>query len=179
MRMPVSILIMGWVISAYGIGYAAPRLVACPLPWSVLESSSLSPLGERVARDGAFTSRRRTGEGVPAPVGAARREDHLGPASPKANAPKQLPHSQQRPIPGNSANVHRPGSTKPDAAARSVFGTANHALVVRTPNVVRSSAPSFNDARHRSPNPAVVSGSLNSHSHNTAAINGARVSRRP
>ena len=33
---------------------------------SLCEDPVLSPLGERVARDGAFTGRRGTGEGVPA-----------------------------------------------------------------------------------------------------------------
>ncbi len=98
----------------------------------------------------------------------------------KANRPKQLPNSRQRSIPGNA--LHQPGSDKSGGAAKSGFirnETVNNALAVRTPSVVRPTVPSLNNVRHRSPNPAVVGGSPNSHSSNTGAINGTRMNRKP
>jgi hypothetical protein len=52
-------------------------------------------------------------------------------------------------------------------------------LAARTPSVVRPTVPSFNNVRHRSPNPAVVGGSPSSHSSNSGAINGTRMNRKP
>jgi hypothetical protein len=178
-----------------------------PLPWGVRQNSALSPLGERVARAGVFTSRRGTSEGVPTwirlpdhsslphkfpwaegvpqPAFSSARQltgtvrSHSGAASQKVNRPEQLPNNRQRSIAGNPPNVHKPGSNRSATTARSVFGAVNNALPVRTLNVVRPSAPSFNNVRHRSPNPAVVSGSTDFHSRNTGAINGTRMNRKP
>jgi hypothetical protein len=79
-------------------------------------------------------------------------------------------------------NLHQPGSDKSGGAAKSGFiqnETVNNALAARTPSVVRPTVPSLNNVRHRSPNPAVVSGSLTSHSSSTGAINGTRMKRKP
>ena len=104
-------------------------------------------------------------------------------ASPtKVNHSTQLPNGRQRSLPGDAMNLHQPGSNKSGGAAKSGLirnETVNTAVAVRTPNVVRSTAPSFNNVRHRSPNPAVVGGSANSLRSNTAAINGDRIHRRP
>jgi|SRR5208337_1732132 len=100
----------------------------------------------------------------------------------KVDRPKQLPNSRQRSLPGNGMNFHQPGSNKSAGAAKSGFipnEGANIALAVRTPSVVRPSVPSFNNGRHRGPNPAVVGGSPNSHRSNTGAINGTRMNRKP
>jgi hypothetical protein len=98
----------------------------------------------------------------------------------KVNRPKQLPNSRQRSLPGNA--LHQPGSNKSGGAAKGGLiqnETVNNALAVRTPSVVRPTVLSPNNVRHRSPNPAVVSGSPNSHSSNTGSINGTRMSRKP
>jgi hypothetical protein len=100
----------------------------------------------------------------------------------KANRPKQLPNSRQRSLPGNLMNLHQPGSNKSGGAAKGgLFQSepVNNALAVRTPSVVRPTVPSFNNARHRSPNPAVVSGSAGSQSRNISALNGIRMNRHP
>jgi hypothetical protein len=100
----------------------------------------------------------------------------------KANRPQQLPNSRQLSLPGNAMNLHQPGSDKSSGAAKSGTirnETGNIALAVRTPSVVRPTVPSFNNVRHRGPNPAAVGGSPNSHSSNTGAINGTRMNRKP
>jgi hypothetical protein len=79
-------------------------------------------------------------------------------------------------------NLHQPGSDKSGGVAKGGLiqhQTLNNALAVRTPSVVRPTVPALNNVRHRSPNPAVVAGSVNSDSRNTGAINGTRMNRRP
>ena len=98
----------------------------------------------------------------------------------KVNRPRQLPRSRQRSLPGNA--LHQPASNKSGGVAKGGLipnETVNNAWAVRTPSVVRPSAPSFNYLRHRSPNPAVVGGSPSSHGSNTGAINGTRMNRKP
>jgi hypothetical protein len=199
-------LTMTWAALTHEMGYAVPELVPCPIPRSVGENSALSPLGERAAygnsalsplgervpRDGVLVSRRGTGEGVPTKTGqpafsSARQptgtvRSHLGAAPQKVNRPKQLPNSRQRFLSGDGTNLHQPGSNKSGRAEKSGFTrneTVNIAVAVRTPSVVRPSAPSLNNVRHRSPNPAVVGGAANSHRSNTAAISGTRMNRKP
>jgi hypothetical protein len=103
-----------------------------------------------------------------------------------ANHPKQLPNGRTRSIAGNAASLHQPGSGKSGAAAKVGLiqnETASNAMPVGPPGTVRPTAvtlnPSFNNVRHRGPNPAVVSGSANSASRNTGAINGTRMHRKP
>jgi len=150
------LLTMSWATLTHGTGYAVPELVLSPFPG---------------------------GEGVPQPAhssaGVGRARGQSGPASQKVNRPKQLPNSRQRSLPGNAVNVHQPGSNSSGGAARSRFGAANNALIVRTPNVVRPIAPSFNNLRHRSPNPAVLGGAPNSHSTNTGTTDGTRMNHKP
>jgi len=98
----------------------------------------------------------------------------------KVNHPKQLPRSQHRSLPGNA--LHQPASKKSGGAAKNGLipnEAVNNALAARTPSVVRPTVPSFNNVRHRSPNPAVVGGSPSSHSSNSGAINGTRMNRKP
>jgi hypothetical protein len=249
-------------------------LLFLTMSWATLtlamcENSTLSPLGERVARDSVLISRRGTGlrppegygrsesaarygpqagEGVPTRIGLAqpsrlsrRLAGGEGVASPafspadtphrpvqggagwtfarrrvmdaqgaepatarlpsarlrearrqvrgrsasvsqSANRPKQFPNNRQRYTPGNPVNVHQPGSNKSGGAAKSGFignGTGKNAFAVRAPSLVRPTAPPFNNVRHRSPNPAVVSGSASSQRNNTEAINGTRMNRKP
>jgi hypothetical protein len=79
-------------------------------------------------------------------------------------------------------NLGQPGSSKFAAAAKSGFvrsETVSNALSARAPSVVRPTAPSVTNVRHRSPNPAVVAGAPNSRSSNAAALNGTRMNRKP
>jgi hypothetical protein len=139
-------------------GHSTPRLVAGPLP-----------RGEGVGRP-AFS-----------PAGAGQVRGHSAPASPKLNRPKQVLNSRKGSLAGNAMNLHQPDSNKSSGAAKSGFirnETVNNALGVRAPSVVRPTAPSFNNVRHRGPNPAVVGGSLNSHGTNTGTIDGTRMNHR-
>jgi len=174
MRMPVIILIMGWVLSAYGMGYAAPRLAACPLPWGV---GFVDPDG--VQRTPGI------GEGVsqPAfsPAGAGRVRGHSALTSLKVNPQKQVSNSRRGPLAGDARSLRQPGSDKPrDAAIGGLIHgqTVNNGALVRAPNVVRSATPTLSSVRHRSPNPAVVSGSLPSHGARTGTIDGTRMNHK-
>jgi hypothetical protein len=83
-------------------------------------------------------------------------------------------------MPGNA--LHQPGSDRSGVAAKGGLiqnEAVNIALAVRTPSVARPVVPSLNNVRHRSSNPAVASGSPNSHSSDTGAINGTRMNRKP
>jgi hypothetical protein len=174
MRMPVFILIMGWVMLAHVTGYAAPRLFACPLPWGV----------RLVDPDGV----QRTpgiGEGVAQPAFSAasvrQERGQSAPASPKVNPPKQVLNSRKGSLAGNARSLRQLGSDKPrDAAIGALIHgkTVNHGALVRAPNVIRSATPTLSDVRHRSPNPAVVSGSLTSHGANTGTIDGTRMNHK-
>jgi hypothetical protein len=117
------------------------------------------------------------------PAWARKRvRDSSGPASSKVNRPKQLPNGRQRSLPGNAMNLHQPVLNKSGTELKTGFipnETVNNVLAVRTPSIVRPTAPSFNNVRHRSPNPAVVGGSANSQSSKTGTINGTRMNRKP
>ena len=79
-------------------------------------------------------------------------------------------------------NLHQPGSDKSGGAAKGGLiqnETVHNALPVRPSSVVRPTAPSLNNVRHRGPNPAVIGGSANSDRRNTGAINGTRMNRKP
>jgi len=117
----------------------------------------------------------------PAQGGAGRVGGHSAPASRKANRPQQPLNSRQGSLAGEGTKRRQPGSDQFRGATNgeSIQGkTVNKAVPVRTPSAVRPTAPVVNNLRHRSPNAAVVSGSLNSHSSNTGAINGARMNHR-
>ena len=112
---------------------------------------------------------------------AGRAKGRLGAASPRINRPKQLPNRRQGSPAGNPVKLGQPGSSKSVAAAKSAFvssETVNNTLASRAPSALRPTAPSFTNARHRSPNPAVVAGAPNAHRSDTAALNGTRMNRR-
>jgi hypothetical protein len=99
---------------------------------------------------------------------------------------KSIPYSRKRSMPGNAINSHRPDSDKSGGAANGGLvrnEPVNNALPVRPTSAVRAPVaslnPSLNTVRHRGPNPAVVSGSANSLSRTTGAINGTRMNRKP
>ena len=177
-------LTMSWATLAHGTGYVALDSVLRPV--KNVEAPGPVPGGEGISHavSELLLYPLPRGEGVPQPAllpaGAGRVRGHGGPTSQKVNRPKQLPNSRQRSMPANA--LHQPGSDKFGGAAKGGLipnETINNAWVVRTPSVIRSTAPSFNNMRHRSPNPAVVGASPNSHSSNTGAINGTRMNRKP
>jgi hypothetical protein len=150
---------------------------------STLLSPVARPLPSLLARPGLFACPLPWGEGVPRPAlssaDAGRVRGLSAPTPGKVSRPNRPPTGQRRTPVGNATKFHQPGSDKSVSAAKSGFiGTATLSSA-RTPSVARSAALSFNNLRHRSPNPAVVVGSSNSHSRNTAAINGTRMSREP
>lgn len=101
---------------------------------------------------------------------------------PKASGPSQPPKGHERSTSGDAMNLHQPGPDKSVGAAKGGLlqnEAGNNPLRVRPSSVVRPAAPSLDNVRHRSPNPAVVSGSANATTRNTGAINGALVKRKP
>lgn len=92
------------------------------------------------------------------------------------------PNSRERSMSTNAANFHQPGPNRSGAVAKGVpiqNETVNDALPVRPSGVVRGTASSLNNVRHRAPNPAVIGGAANSQGKNTGAINGTRMNRKP
>jgi len=157
-RLPVFILIMGWVMSV------PTELALCPLAW-----------GEGVPRP-AFSS-----AGAPHhPVqgGARRVRGHFGPTSQKMNLPKQLPNRRQGFPAGNPVNLGQPGLSKLAAGAKSGFVRNETVNNHWTPSVVRPTAQSFNNVRHHSPNLAVVGGPAKTQADGTGSVNGTRMNRR-
>jgi hypothetical protein len=102
-----------------------------------------------------------------------------------ANRPKQPPTRRKRPLPRNAASQRQPALARSGDAAKNRLvenETANRGLPVGPASVrpsVASLNPLPNNVHHRGPNPAVVSGSANSRSGNTGAINGNYMHRRP
>jgi len=160
-------------------------LVLCPLAQAgaiPLTEAVLCPL-PRAASEGSETAGPLPREGVahPAfsPAGARRVRGDSHPASQNVNRRKPLPGT--RSTMGKVMNVHQPGSAKSSGGAKSGFSrseTVNNALAARPPNLLRPSVPSFNNVRHRNPNPAVVSGSLTSHGGNTGTLVGTRMNHK-
>ena len=182
------LLTMSWVALTHEMGYAVPMSPASlqTSPASSVNTASGHPGdGERAApaADGKYPKQGKTSHEQ---RGHDRLSDMNHPPSraslTRVNRSQELPKSGQRSLPGNSMNLHQPGSDKSSGVANSGLirnETVNNALAVRTSNVVRSTSPSFNNVRHRSPNSAVVGGPANSHSSNIGTINGTLISGRP
>ena len=110
--------------------------------------------GPRASEDGTATPKRPDQPKVP---------DKRRPVAPTANGPKQLPNQQNR-IQSRSA----------------MYGqVASKTSPIRPTNLVRPPAASPSHVRHHSPNSAVITGSANSNTRSTGAINGTRMSHRP
>jgi hypothetical protein len=93
----------------------------------------------------------------------------------KVNHTKPLANNRPRSLTGNSMNHPQLRSDKLGGAASGGFvgnAAVHNPALVQTESAVRPAAPSLNPVRHRSPNPAVVGGSLNSHSGNTGVLDG-------
>jgi hypothetical protein len=176
-------LTMSWAGLTQGIGCAAPSQRTSP-EGSANTVSAHPHDAEHAAP--ADDGRRQAGEKA-----SDEQQDHgrasdtnhppSGASLIKANHPKQLLNSRQRSTPGNAINLHQPGSDKSGGAAKGGLiqnETVHNALPVRTPSVIRPTVPSLNNVRHRSPNPAVVAGSVNSDRRNTGVIDGTRMNRK-
>ena len=105
-----------------------------------------------------------------------------------AKHPKPLPNSRKAPVSGQAMNLLRPGpSGSRIALPARLPGVGRNAL--STPGMVRSNTVRPNIAgpnivrpdtvRHRSPNPAVIGGSVPVARRNTGGIDGTRIYRRP
>ena len=181
------LLTMSRVALTHEMGYAVPMSPASlqTSPASSVNTASGHPGdGERAApaADGKYLTEGKTSHEQ---RGHGRLSDTNHPPSraslTRVNRSQQLPKSGQRSLPGNTMNLHQPGSDKSSGVAKSGFirnETVNNAWAVRTPNVARPTALSIDNVRHRSPNPAVVGGPANSHGSNTGAINGTHMNRK-
>lgn len=113
-------------------------------------------------------------------AGSPQARGRTGLASPKAHRSIPLPKT-----PSTSGKRLNPGSLGANQSVGPVKGaslrsqTARSALAARTSGSTRPAAPLFSNARHRSPNPALVGGSAGASGRNAAAINGSAMKRRP
>lgn len=112
-------------------------------------------------------------------------DKHYGGASRVvANRPKQSDDKHQFHqlfASGNAVDLH---DVIAESAARNPKpGFAAHPTIRGAPNApasaFRRELPTPNDVRHRSPNPAAVSGLAYANTHGDAGINGTRVNRKP
>jgi hypothetical protein len=77
--------------------------------------------------------------------------------------------------------IRRPGSNKFGGAGGKALipsEALNSTVPVRSPIVVRPAPAAFSNVRHRSPNPAIISGLVNSKTWKSGAINGTHMDRR-
>ena len=81
----------------------------------------------------------------------------------------------------NAISLHQPGSTRSGVDQGKVLfqkETVSNTVPVRSPRIVRPTPTTLNNVRHRSPNPAIVNGFVNSKTGTAGAINGTRMDRR-
>jgi len=169
--------------SALPWGEGASVEAASPLPRSegaFVEAASPLPRGEGAFVEAASPLPR--GEGVPRPAlssaGAGRVRGLSGPRSEQVSRHKQPPTSPRRPAVGNPARVRQPGTDNSVRAAKSGFSGHAGLSNVRAPSVTRIVAPTVNNLRHRSPNPAVVGGPAADKANGTGSVSGTRMNRR-
>ena len=180
-------LTLTWAALRQGIGFAVPASPASQ-PTST-ESSAHAASGHpgdaghaAPADDGKHPVGRKASEPYRGRGRASDTHHAPSPASlTKANHPQQLANNRQRSLPGNALHHQLPGSNKSKGAGGGGLvpnEIVHNALSARMSNVVRPGVPPLNNVHHRSPNPAVVTGSLNSDRRNNGAIDGTRMSRR-
>jgi len=179
-------LAMSWAALTQGTGYAVP---SSPAPQQTSPKSSANTASDHPG-DAGHAASPRDGRHETSGKASDEQRSHArasGPNHPpsrasltKVNRPKQFPNGRQRSLPGNA--LHQPGSDISGSAAKSGFilnKSVNKALPGRTPSVVRPTVPLLNNVRHRDPNPATVSGSGNTNTRNTGAIDGTHMNHRP
>jgi hypothetical protein len=132
--------------------------------------------GGRTRKDGGTSDQRRDHRHI------SDRNHSRSPATQTKDRAKQLPNNRAHSRPGNAVSVHQLGSVKSGAEVKAGLvqhETANRAVALRQPSVIRPNLPLVNNARHRGANPAVIGGSENSHGRNSGTINGTAVHRKP
>jgi hypothetical protein len=104
-----------------------------------------------------------------------------------ASRSKKLSHNRKPSTPRSVTHLHRLASEQSAGARRdglvnTAKDAANNTLPVRSPSLVRHSAPlvksSFNNARHRGPNPAAVGGTMILNSSDSGSLNGTNMGTR-
>ena len=178
-------LTMSWAAWMPGTGYAAASNHASQQtsPQAAANTANDHPRdAARTAQaDKSLAPRKR---GFVAPPLVA--EKHPNPNAPRtqtrATHPKHVLNTGKRSTSGNATNLHQPGLAKSDGAANngSVRNeTGNNPRPVRSASVTRSAAPPLNNVRHRGSNPAAIGGSASANGRNAAALDGARMHRKP
>jgi hypothetical protein len=119
-----------------------------------------------------------TGYAVPSQQTAAARsanttDDHRQDAGHRHASDRFRPRGRP-----NLTAARRP-KTLPSRGNRAVSGPAISRRHRPGPDRFRGVSASLGDVRHRSPNPAVVAGSVGAHGRNTGTIDGTRMNRRP
>ena len=102
------------------------------------------------------------------------------PSLTKANRPKPLANSRQRPMPGNV--LHQPGSNKSVGAVKGGFipnETVHHAMPVRRSSNVQVSALRGDNMSYRRINPARVDGGSGPQLRGLSGYPQSHVSRKP
>jgi len=163
------------------------ELEASPLPWGEgvpRPASSSAGAGRAFARRSAIGT-----QGVlPATARLPSRELRearkrvrglSGPKSEKVSPHRLPPTNQRSSAVGNAAKAHQPHTNNSVGAVKSgVVGSAS-VRNARASSVTRIVAPTINNVRHRSPNPAVVGGSAKTQASGAGSLNGTRMNRRP
>lgn len=167
-------LAIGCAMLACGIAYAASN-AAGPEQAGNKQSASAA-----VANEPSVTSLLQKKRTKP-PV----YDKHYGGASrAAASRPKQTDEKHQLHqlfASGNAVDLHDVIAENPDRDPKPGF--AGHPTTRGAPNApaspFRRELPAPNDVRHRSPNPAAVSGLAYANTHGATGINGTRVNRKP
>src|ERR1019366_8475767 len=173
-------MMIGCAVSMYGTSYAAP---SDPVAHQSSSATSVDTASDRPhgAHSAPVDGRKHQAGGKssgehPGPRHALDKNHPPGPASQSnANRPSQAPNRQEHSASGDTRNLHEPGSDKLAGAAKpgAIQSTiAGNPPPVRPSSVVRPTAPSLDNVRHRSPNSAVVGRSASLATRNAGAING-------
>jgi len=94
--------------------------------------------------------------------------------------PTPVPSNRVRSGSATAINLRQPGSVRSGAEGKGLIQneTLKGIVPVRPPSAVRPASAARSNVRHRSPNPAIITGLVNSKTGNTGAINGSRMDRR-
>ena len=176
-------LTIGWVTLTVGTSYAIQAQQTSPESTAKTVSDHPQDPEHVIRAEGA--KRQEGGK-----LSAERRDrshrsvkNHLNTslALPKV-PPKRVSNNRQGRSSGNAIARHQPGSDKRGDVAKSGSNRGNivhSSQHVRRAEVVRPTAPSVNNVRHRGANPAIIGGSAKPVVRNTGAIDGTTVHRRP
>jgi len=176
-------LTIGWVTLTVGTSYATQAQQTSPESTAKTVSDHPQDPEHVIRADGRNSQQ----TGTPSMEGRDRSrrsgKNHLNTslALPKV-PPKRVSNNRQGRSSGNAIARHQPGSDKRGDVAKSGSNRGNivhSSQNVRRAEVVRPTAPSVNNVRHRGANPAIIGGSAKPVVRNTGAIDGTTVHRRP